>query len=323
MLTDKRVNIKPVEYPEFVKYKDAMQQSYWLVTEYNYTEDIQDFHTRVNDAERGAIKNSMLAIAQVEVAVKLFWSKLYDWFPKPEISDMGVSFAEAEVRHKDAYSHLLELLGLNKEFEEIYEIPAVIDRMTFLDKYLVVPKDKDYKKFLKALILFSLFTEHVSLFSQFLIIKAFHKERNLFRGMSNAISATRAEEQLHGAAGIYLTNLLREEFPEWFDEELEEHIRIACEKAMKAEIKILDWIFEAGELDFLPRKTVEEFIKNRFNQDLTQIGFQTIFDVDESEVRKTLWFEEETLSSTHFDFFASRPTNYSLRTKSITEDDLF
>ena len=69
---------------------EAIQHSYWLHTEFNYTSDIQDYKVNVNKAEKTAIKNAMLAIAQVEVAVKNFWGKLGDKMPKPEISNVGV-----------------------------------------------------------------------------------------------------------------------------------------------------------------------------------------------------------------------------------------
>lgn len=78
--------------------------------------------------EQTAIKNSMLAIAQIEVAVKTFWGILSKKIPKPEIM-CGYTFAESEVRHHDAYSHLLELLNLNDEFDKIYEIPQIIKRV--------------------------------------------------------------------------------------------------------------------------------------------------------------------------------------------------
>ena len=35
----------------------------------------------------------------------------------------------------------------------------------------------------KSVLLFSLFIEHVSLFSQFLIMMSFNKERNIFKGI--------------------------------------------------------------------------------------------------------------------------------------------
>jgi len=106
----KRLNIKPNEYPELLEYVDAIRFSYWIHTEFNFTGDIQDFKVNVSDAERNAIKNSMLAIAQIEVAVKTFWGDVYKKLPKPEIGSVGATFSESEVRHQDAYSHLLEIL---------------------------------------------------------------------------------------------------------------------------------------------------------------------------------------------------------------------
>ena len=68
---EKRINLKPYEYPQLNEYVDAIRHSYWIHTEFNYTSDIQDFKTGLNYAERGAIKNTMLAISQIEVAVKV------------------------------------------------------------------------------------------------------------------------------------------------------------------------------------------------------------------------------------------------------------
>ena len=35
----------------------------------------------------------------------------------------------------------------------------------------------------------------------------------------------------------------------------------SCEEAYEAESKIIDWIYEAGELDFMPSSNVKEFVK--------------------------------------------------------------
>lgn len=133
-LFKKRTTLKPYEYPELAEYVDAIRHSYWIHTEFNYVSDIQDFKVNVSKKEQTAIKNSMLAIAQVEVAVKTFWGDIFKKIPKPEIGAVGYTFAESEVRHHDAYSHLLELLNLNHEFDQIYEIPQLIKRVRFLEK---------------------------------------------------------------------------------------------------------------------------------------------------------------------------------------------
>jgi ribonucleoside-diphosphate reductase beta chain len=66
----KRTNLKPYEYPELYEYVNAVRHSYRVHTEFNYTSDVHDFKININEAERHAIKHTMLAIAQIEVAVK-------------------------------------------------------------------------------------------------------------------------------------------------------------------------------------------------------------------------------------------------------------
>src|SRR5699024_10851103 len=47
-----RINLKPYEYPHLIEYQHAIQHSYWLHTEFNYTSDIHDYRTGINDKER-------------------------------------------------------------------------------------------------------------------------------------------------------------------------------------------------------------------------------------------------------------------------------
>lgn len=318
-----RMNLKPYEYPELLDYVDAIRHSYWLHTEFNFTSDIQDFKVSVTPAERNAIQNAMLAIAQVEVAVKTFWGDVYKKLPKPEIGSVGQTFAESEVRHMDAYSHLLEILGLNSDFERIKDIPVMNERVNYLTKATRNSRSDDQREYTESILLFSLFIEHVSLFSQFLIIMSFNKHKNIFKGISNVVEATSKEEQIHGLFGIDLINIIKTEHPEWFDDAQSNMVKRACIEAYEAESEVIDWIFEEGELDFLPKNVVNEFIKQRFNNSLEAIGYEKVFEIDESLVEQTDWFDDEIIGTKHGDFFYKRPINYNKKSKSITGDDLF
>ncbi len=320
---EKRINLKPYEYPQLYDYVPAIRHSYWIHSEFNFTSDIQDFKSRLSAPERSAIKNTMLAISQIEVAVKSFWGDLYHRIPKPEIGSVGSTFAESEVRHADAYSHLLEILGLNSEFKELKKKPAIMKRVRYLETALKNSKSDDNREYAEAILLFSLFIEHVSLFSQFLIIMAFNKHKNMLKGISNVVEATSKEEQIHGDFGIDLIKILQEENPEWFTAEYHKNIQEMCKQAFEAEKAVVDWIFENGELDFLPKNVVNEFLKNRFNNSLESIGIKKIFEIDQNLVSETEWFDDEIIGTKHGDFFVKRSINYSKRTQSITSDDLF
>ncbi|MCL5126967.1 ribonucleotide-diphosphate reductase subunit beta [Algibacter sp. L4_22] len=320
---EKRINLKPYEYPALNDYVDAIRHSYWIHSEFNFTSDIQDFKTRLTPIEQNAIKNTMLAISQIEVAVKSFWGDIYNKMPKPEIGSVGATFAESEVRHHDAYSHLLEILGLNNEFKDLKKKPVIMRRVHYLETALKNAKSENNRDYAESILLFSLFIEHVSLFSQFLIIMAFNKHKNMLKGVSNVVEATSKEEQIHGDFGIDIIKIIKEENPTWFDDEHADLIKKLCIEAFDSESDIVDWIFEDGELDFLPKDVVNEFIKNRFNNSLESIGIEKVFEVNEELVQKTEWFDDEIIGTKHGDFFVKRSINYSKRTKSITSDDLF
>jgi len=94
-------------------------------------------------------------------------------------------------------------------------------------------------------------------------------------------------------------------------------------QAYESEKKIVDWIFENGELDFLPKATVEEFIKDRFNRSLVSLDIEPVFETDDFMLQQTEWFDEEIIGTKHIDFFVKRSVNYNKKSKSITADDLF
>ena len=319
----KRINLKPYEYPNLNEYVDAIRHSYWVHTEFNYTSDIQEYKVHLNEKEKSAVERAMLAISQIEVAVKSFWGDIYKRMPKPEIGNVGATFAESEVRHADAYSHLIQLLGLNNEFENLLEVPQVRRRIKYLEKALSNSKSVDDKDYFESIVLFSMFVENVSLFSQFLVIMSFNKHKNKLKGISNAVEATSKEENIHAEFGFDLINLIKKENPNWWTPQLVEDLVLSTREAYEAEVDIVNWIFEKGDLDFLTKNQTMEFIKNRFNVSLNSIGVDSIFDINETLLETTEWFDDEILTTKHTDFFNKRSINYSKKSKSITSNDLF
>ncbi|QAU13971.1 ribonucleotide reductase [Halorubrum sp. BOL3-1] len=318
-----RTQLKPYEYGDFRDYTDAIRNSYWVHTEFNFSGDVQDFKVNTTPAEKTVIKRTMLAIAQIEVQVKTFWSDIYEEMPKAEVGNVGMTFAESEVRHMDAYSHLLEILGIEDDFEQVTEVPAVKNRIEYLDRCLETNEENDKQEYVKNILLFSTFVEHVSLFSQFLIMTSFDKHEKKFKGIANAVEATSKEEQIHGLFGVELVETIKEENPEMFDDELEADVQEACQQAYEAEMDILDWIFEDGELEFLPREHVDEFLKDRFNQSLENVDVDPVFETDDELLEETRWFDEDIMMTKDNDFFSKRSTTYNKHTQSVTAEEMF
>src|SRR5690554_5882494 len=219
---DKRLNYKPFEYPGVLTFTEAINKTFWVHSEVDFTADVQDFHSHLTPQQKQVVKRSLLAIAQVEVAVKSFWGDLYHHLPKPEFNGLGSTFAECEFRHSEAYSRLLEVLGYNNEFQHLMEVPVIQKRVAYLSDALKHTKASDPKKYVNSLILFSILIENVSLFSQFAIILSFTRFQGLMKNVSNIIAWTSVDEQVHANAGIYIVNKIHEEFPEFKSHEAQE-----------------------------------------------------------------------------------------------------
>ncbi len=44
---DKRISYKPFEYPEVLQFVDAINKSFWVHSEIDFTADVQDFHSNL------------------------------------------------------------------------------------------------------------------------------------------------------------------------------------------------------------------------------------------------------------------------------------
>jgi len=318
-----QVSRKPNMYPWTDQFIEAMHNGFWTDKEFSFKSDIQQFKVELTEQEREIIVRTLSAIGQIEVAVKTFWAKLGDNLPHPSLADLGYVMANTEVIHNNAYERLLDILGLEEVFEENLKLEWIQGRVNYLRKYTHRFYKDSKKQYLYALILFTLFVENVSLFSQFYIINWFARNKNVLKDTDQQVKYTRNEENIHALVGIKIINTIREEHPELFDEELEERILHEAEEALTAESQIVDWMVNGYKEEGLNAELLKGFIKNRIISSLEQIGFKAPFEVDNNALEATMWFEEELLGNNMADFFHTRPTEYSKKNQSFDEDDLF
>ena len=323
MIFEEQVSRKPDHYSWAGDFIEAMHNGFWTDKEFSFASDIQDFNVSLDYQEREIIVRTLSAIGQIEVAVKKFWSKLGDNLPHPSLSDLGFVMANVEVIHNNAYERLLEVLGLEEVFEENLKLDFIEGRVNYLRKYTHKFYKNNKKQYVYALILFTLFVENVSLFSQFYVINWFARNKNVLKDTDQQVKYTRNEENLHALIGMKLINTIREEHPEFFDEELEERIAQEAVCAFEAESQIVDWMINGIRQKGLNAIVLKEFIKNRINESMQQIGFKKPFEVDKNLLKDTIWFEEELLGNNATDFFYSRPVEYSKNSQTYNADDLF
>ena len=320
---EEQVSRKPNRYSWAEQFIEAMHNGFWTDKEFTFKPDLQDFRTVLTDQEREIIVRTLSAIGQIEVAVKTFWAKLGENLPHPSLQDLGYVMANTEVIHNNAYERLLTVLDLEDVFEENLKLEWIQGRVKYLRKYTHRFYKDSKKQYLYALILFTLFVENVSLFSQFYVINWFATFKNVLKHTDQQVKYTRNEETIHALVGIKLVNTIREELPELFDNDLEERIVSEAHEAFKAESRIVDWMINGIQEEGLTAPILKEFIKNRINESMIQIGFRAPFEVDKDLLQHTMWFDEQVLGNNMTDFFNSRPVEYSKKNQSFDEQELF
>jgi ribonucleoside-diphosphate reductase beta chain len=311
-LLHERIIYKPFEYPEAYDYWLKQQQAHWLHTEVPMMSDLTDWNLNLTESEKNIIGSILKGFAQTETIVNDYWSGLVTkWFRKPEVIMMATTFGAFETIHAEAYSLLNETLGLDNfsEFLEDESTMAKIENLMLVrDSF---NSEKDLHEIAKSLAIFSAFTEGVNLFSSFAVLLSF-KMRNKLKGVGQIVEWSIRDESMHSEAGCWLFRTLIEENPFLKTKELEAAINEAALLSLKLELDFIDKVYELGDLEGCSKYDLQNFIKNRVNTKLGDLGYNPIItNIDMTAVERMKWFDHLSAGKQHTDFFANRVTNYS------------
>ena len=173
----------------------------------------------------------------------------------------------------------------------------------------------------RSLAIFSAFAEGVSLYSSFAVLYSFQM-RNKLKGIGQQMKWSVRDESLHSRMGCQLFRHMCDEYPELL-EQCKDSIEEASKLIIDLECNFIDKMFEMGDLENLEKDDLKEFIKDRTNQKLKELGYEPIHEFDKKKSEKLEWFYHLTGGHTHTDFFAIRPTDYSKANEGEDWDDLF
>ena len=311
-LLQERIVYKPFEYQTAADYWLKQQQAHWLHTEVPMMSDINDWKQNLSETEKNIVGTILKGFAQTETVVNDYWSGLVTkWFRKPEIIMMATTFGAFETIHAEAYSLLNEELGLD-DFSEFLEdettMAKIENLMNVRDNF---NGERDWHEIAKSLAVFSAFTEGVNLFSSFAVLLSF-KMQNKLKGVGQIVEWSIRDESLHSEAGCWLFRTLIKENPDLNTPELEAAINEAALLSLQLELNFIEKVYELGDLEGCSKYNLTNFIKNRVNTKLADLGYQPILtDVDMSTVNEMKWFDALSAGKQHTDFFANRVTNYS------------
>ena len=328
-LFTERVPYKPFEFPVYYEEGWLKQaQAFWLHTEISMQGDVKDWNENLTKEEKHLVGNILLGFAQTECAVSDYWTQFVtQWFPKHEIKQMAMMFGSQETIHATAYSYLNETLGLD-DFSAFLHEPAVAEKFELLTATTAPWTHNDLntnpqarKEVARSLAIFSAFSEGVSLYSSFAVLYSFQM-RNLLKGIGQQMKWSVRDESLHSRMGCQLFRHMCDEYPE-LREEAKESILEASKLIMDLEFKFIDKMFEFGDLENLKKEDLKHFITQRINEKLQELGYEGNYEFNRKKAENLDWFYHLTGGTTHTDFFAIRPTDYSKANEGEDWGDLF
>ncbi|WP_185873594.1 ribonucleotide-diphosphate reductase subunit beta [Blattabacterium cuenoti] len=321
-ITKDRLNFKPFEYQWAYDFWFKQQNAHWLHTEINMQSDIHDWNDKLSSHEKKVIGDILKGFTQTETEVGSYWSEMIPkWFPVPEIKMMGQVFGSFETIHAVAYSYLNDILGLD-DFNAFLKDESIMNKLNALIEIRKGVPVNEYNdlEIARSIALFSAAAEGIQLFSSFAVLLSFRKSNRL-KGIGQQIIFSVRDESLHSEAGCKIFRIFCSERKS-LKERVKDSIYYGIDLALKNEFIFIDNIFGEGDLPTLKKEELKNFMKDRANLKLKELGFMEKYRIDKKMLSNMDWFYVTISGEQQTDFFDNRETGYS-KPNDDWNDDLF
>ncbi len=295
---------KPFDYPWMYDYYKLQNQMHWMPESVPLHTDVKDWQD-ITDKEKNLLTQIFRLFTQSDVDVASGYIDRYmKIFRKPEARMMMGSFANMEAIHQDAYSLLLDTVGMPEiEYKAFAEYEEMSNKHEYISDLKTIRSDK--QSIAKTLAVYSAFTEGLQLFSSFAILLNFPRFGKM-KGMGQIVTYSIRDESLHVEA---MTKLFREFIQENLDiwtDKFKKELYDICRHMVNLEDKFLDLVFDMGDIEGLTKKDMYAYNRYIADRRLLQLGLKTNFDQRENPLG---WIDEVT-GVEHQNFFEGRATSY-------------
>tara|TARA_R110000796_G_scaffold93625_3_gene198209 strand:+ start:1874 stop:2833 length:960 start_codon:yes stop_codon:yes gene_type:complete len=299
-----------IEYPQAEVFAEQQEDIFWTAKEIGMEKDLHDLHNSLTEAETHGVVTVLKLFTKYEVHVgNEYWLDFVRRkFKRPEIQRMASLFGMFELNvHAPFYNKINEVLNLNTEefYNSYIEDKTLKGRMDWLDSQF------DGDDTLYSLAVGSI-VEGAVLYSNFAFLKHFQAEgKNKLVNLTAGINFSVRDENLHSLAGAWLFNTLKEEseLDVIATDRLTQKVNKTCNKILEHESRIIDMIFEKGDIRGITEHQMKQFIKARLNLCLSQINLEPLYEVEYDPISK--WFYKNINSGQLHDFFHKQGNNYN------------
>lgn len=306
-LLPQRNSYKPFAYPWAYEAYKAQQRMHWLPEEVSLREDIRDWNVNMSDQEKHLLTQIFRFFTQGDIDIAQGY--LHKYIPMfghvPELAMMLSSFAAMEAVHVDAYSLLLDTVGMPEtEYAAFAKYKAMSAKHDYLTKVTV---EDSLEEVARAMAVYSAFGEGLQLFSSFAILLNFPRF-NKMKGMGQIVTWSIRDESLHVNSMIKLFETFIQTYPHIWTDDCRKEIYKACRKMVKLEEAFIDLAFEQGGIEGLTSDEVKQYVYYIADRRLLQLGLKPNYGVKDNPLP---WIDTMVNAVEHTNFFENRATEYN------------
>jgi ribonucleoside-diphosphate reductase beta chain len=302
---------KPFKYPWAYEFWERQQKIHWLALEVPMAQDVQDYNN-LDPRMRSLVENIFRMFVQADIDVANCYHKIYQRIFKPtEVSMMLTAFSNTETIHIQAYSHLLDTLGLpDSEYHAFLEYEQMKAKHDFLHSF----DPQNPTEVALSLAGVSGFGEGLQLFASFAMLLNFPRQ-NLLKGMGQIVSWSVRDESLHCEGIMRLFHAYLAEQDGIDRVALGRRINEIAEQAVVMEDAFIDLAFVGGPVPGLTAEEMKAYVRYMANIRLRQLGQSDLYDVVRNPIP---WVDAQQSAIEHANFFEAQATEYS---KAATKGD--
>lgn len=309
---------KPFNYPWAYDAWLTQQRLHWIAQEVPMSDDVKNWKKDLTENEKHLLTQILRFFTQADIEVNNCYMKHYSRVFKPiEVQMMLSAFSNMETIHVDAYSHLLDTLGMPEvEYKAFMEYKEMKDKYDYMQQFNTGSKSD----IAKVLAIFGAFTEGLQLFASFAMLLNFQRFGKM-KGMGQIVAWSVRDETLHTESIIKLFLTFIKENPRIWTENFKNDLYEACDTIIAHEDAFINLAFQFdGAIQGMTADDIKAYIRFIGNRRLKQLGLKQRYNVT---VNPLPWMDEILNSPELVNFFENRSTEYSRAATEGSWDKVF
>ncbi|MEI6790590.1 MAG: ribonucleotide-diphosphate reductase subunit beta [Myxococcaceae bacterium] len=279
------LTLRPMKYPQFFQaYKDSIK-NIWTTDEIDFSVDFEHLRDKLNASEVHLIKRlvAFFATADNLVAHNLVLN-FYKHVNSPEYRMFLGKQLFDEMLHVETYlllvdNYVAEASERKAAFDAYQTIESIklkadfcfkyMDSINHLDKLDTMDKKR---QFVENLICFAACVEGLFFFGSFAYVY-FLRDKGLLPGLATATNWVFRDETTHIDVAMQLIGVIRQEYPELFDTQMNQKVEAMIEEAVEVEMAFCKDTLSFG-ISGMSEVMMRQYLKYVADQRFVQMGMK-------------------------------------------------